>query len=147
MIYLAMITEVHPKKTQHKSLFIMNIIKDYDNFFLPADNLETAREFYKNKLGFDLKFDFSERGMIAFKVGDNEPAIILRKADNVKPAILFTVDDVRNACKELKHKGVEFLSEPFEIMTGLCVEFNDPFGNKFGLTDYSKMPQLRREKK
>jgi predicted enzyme related to lactoylglutathione lyase len=81
--------------------------------------------------------------MVAFKVGFSEPAIILRKADNVKPAILFMVDNVQQAYEELKQKGVEFLSEPFEIMTGLSVEFTDPFGNKFGLTDYSKMPQLR----
>ncbi len=125
----------------------MNTIKDYDNFFLPADDLETAKDFYKNKLGLDIKFDFSERGMVAFKVGDNEPAIILRKADNVKPAMLFTVDNVRQAYEELKQKGVQFLSEPFEIMTGLSVEFTDPFGNKFGLTDYSKMPHLRKQDK
>jgi len=30
------------------------------------------------------------------------------------------------------------LSEPFEIYTGLAVEFEDPFGNKLGITDYSK---------
>jgi predicted enzyme related to lactoylglutathione lyase len=92
----------------------MNLINNYDNFFLPADNLDTAKDFYKNKLGFDIKFDFSERGMVAFKVGDNEPAIILRKADNIKPSILFAVDDVRVAYGELKQKGVDFLSEPFE---------------------------------
>jgi predicted enzyme related to lactoylglutathione lyase len=122
----------------------MNQIKDYDNFFLPADNLDTAKDFYQNKLGFDIKFDFSERGMVAFEVGDNEPAIILRKADNVKPAILFAVDDVKAAYEALKKKGVQFLGEPFEIMTGLSVEFAGPFGNKFGLTDYSKKPELRK---
>jgi predicted enzyme related to lactoylglutathione lyase len=121
----------------------MTPIKDYDNFFLPATDLDTAKDFYKTKLGLDIKFDFPDKGMVAFKVGDNEPAIILRKADNVKPAILFVVDDVQNAYEQLKQRGVEFLREPFEIMTGLSVEFVDPFGNKFGLTDYSKMPHLR----
>jgi predicted enzyme related to lactoylglutathione lyase len=121
----------------------MTLIKDYDNFFLPATDLDTAKDFYKTKLGLDIKFDFPDKGMVAFKVGDNEPAIILRKADNVKPAILFVVDDVQNAYEQLKQRGVEFLREPFEIMTGLSVEFVDPFGNKFGLTDYSKMPHLR----
>jgi len=125
----------------------MSLIKDYDNYFLPANNLDTAKDFYQNKLGLDIKFDFSERGMVAFKVGDNEPAIILRKADNVKPSILLTVDNVRTAYEELKQKGVQFNSEPYEIMTGLSVEFTDPFGNLFGLTDYSKMPQLRGQKK
>lgn len=119
----------------------MSIISNYDNFFLPSDNLDSAKEFYKNKLGLDIKFDFSEMGMIAFKVGDNEPAIILRKDENVKPAIWFTVDNVQQAYKVLKEKGIQFLSEPFEIPTGISVEFNDPFGNKLGLTDYTKLPQ------
>jgi predicted enzyme related to lactoylglutathione lyase len=119
----------------------MNVITNYDNFFLPSDNLEAAKEFYKNKLGLEIKFDFSEMGMVAFKVGDNEPAIILRKDENIKPAIWFTVDNVQQAYKELKEKGIEFLSEPFEIHTGISVEFNDPFGNKLGLTDYTKMTQ------
>ena len=125
----------------------MNIICNYDNFFLTSDNLDTAKDFYKNKLGLDIKFDFSEKGMVAFKVGDNEPSIIMRKDINAKPAIWFTVENVRQAYEELKTKGVQFLSEPFEIMTGLSVEFADPFGNKPGLTDYSKMPHLRGQKK
>ena len=120
----------------------MSVISDYDNFFLPADNLDAAKDFYKTKLGLDIKFDFSEKGMVAFKVGDNEPAIILRMDNNVKPAIWFTVDNVRQAYEALKQKGVHFLTEPFEIMTGFSVEFSDPFGNKLGLTDYTKMPQL-----
>lgn len=120
----------------------MTVIRNYDNFFLPASNLDLAKDYYRNKLGLDIKFDFSEKGMVAFKVGNNEPAIILRKEENIKPAIWFVVDDVRQAWKELKEKGVMFLSEPFEIMTGLAVEFNDPDGNKLGLTDYSKMPHI-----
>jgi predicted enzyme related to lactoylglutathione lyase len=117
----------------------MSVISNYDNFFLPADNLDSAKEFYKNKLGLDIKFDFSEMGMVAFKVGDNEPAIILRKDDHVKPAIWFTVSNVKQSYKELKEKGIQFLSEPFEIQTGFSAEFNDPFGNKLGITDYTKM--------
>lgn len=121
----------------------MNIINNYDNFFLPADNLDIAKDFYKTKLGFDIKFDFADKGMTAFKVGDNEPAIIVSSLPNAKPAIWFTVDDVRQAYEELKQKGIRFLSEPFEIMTGLSVEFTDPFGNKLGLTDYSKSLNLK----
>lgn len=54
--------------------------------------------------------------MVAFKVGDNEPAIILGKENYVKPAIWFTVDNVPQAYEELLEKGIEFLSEPFEII-------------------------------
>ena len=60
-------------------------------------------------------------------------------AQNAKPAIWFTVADVKTAYEHLKKKGIVFLSEPFEIMTGLAAEFNDPFGNKLGITHYSKV--------
>lgn len=116
----------------------MNLLLDYDNFFLPAQDLESAKEFYGNQLGLETKFDFSDKGMIAFKIGKNEPAIILSTVQHTKPTIWFTVDDVKTTCEYLKEKGVVFLSGPFEIMTGLAVEFNDPFGNKLGITDYSK---------
>lgn len=123
----------------------MSTISNYDNFFLPSDDLDAAKEFYKDKLGLDIKFDFSEKGMVAFTVGDNEPAIILRKGENARPAIWLTVDNVKQAYKELQDKGVQFLGEPFEIATGTSVEFNDPFGNRMGLTDYTKLPQIKKQ--
>ena len=116
------------------------MLKNYDNFFLLATDLTSAREFYADTLGLFVKFDFSARGLLAFRVGDEEAAIILRSHANVKPAILFEVDDVRAAYSELKEKSVKFLSEPYEINTGLAVEFEDPFGNRLGITDYSKKP-------
>lgn len=115
-------------------------MKDYDNFFLPTDDLEKAKAFYQ-KLGLSIKFDFSDNGMLAFKVGNQEPAIILKdvnKFPNAKPTIWFVVDDVREEYKKLKEKSITFLSEPFEIYTGIAVEFEDPFGNRMGITDYSK---------
>lgn len=115
-------------------------MKNYDNFFLPVNNLEKAKEYYQ-KLGLSIKFDFSDNGMIAFKVGNQEPAIILKdtkKFPNAKPTIWFVVDDVRTEYKKLKDSDIIFLSEPFEIYTGLAAEFEDPFGNRLGITDYSK---------
>jgi predicted enzyme related to lactoylglutathione lyase len=119
----------------------MVFMDDYDNFFLPTDNLEKGKDFYQRILGLRLKFDFSERGMMAFKVGDREPAIILKdlkKFPAARPTIWFVVDDVIKEHDRLKAEGVHFLSEPFEIPTGMAVEFEDPFGNMLGITDYSK---------
>ncbi|MGZ4853055.1 MAG: VOC family protein, partial [Halobacteriota archaeon] len=39
--------------------------------------------------------------------------------------------------ERLKQRGLKFFSEPFLIATGRAVEFEDPFGNKLGITDYS----------
>ncbi|MGB7567490.1 MAG: VOC family protein [Chitinivibrionales bacterium] len=115
-------------------------MKNYDNFFLPVNDLKTAKDFYQ-KIGLSVKFDFSDRGMLAFNVGDEEPAIILKdtaKFPEAKSTIWFVVDDVNQHYKNMREQGIKFLSEPFPIRTGISVEFEDPFGNRLGITDYSK---------
>ena len=53
-------------------------MKNYDNLFLPAENLEESKKFYADVLGLPIKFEFANQGMVAFKVGNEEPAIILK---------------------------------------------------------------------
>ena len=115
-------------------------MKSYDNFFLPADDMEVAEKYYSEILGLSIKFKFENIGMTAFNVGKEEPAIILKDRKiyaDMKPTIWFTVDKVMEEYEKLLKKGVEFLSEPFKIKTGMAVEFSDPFGNRLGITDYS----------
>jgi predicted enzyme related to lactoylglutathione lyase len=114
-------------------------MKNYDNFFLPVNDLKKAKEFYQGILGLTTKFDFSDKGFLAFKIDEQEPAIILKdinKFPNTKPTIWFVVDNVEVEFLKLKEKGIKFLSEPYQINTGLAVEFDDPFGNRLGITDY-----------
>jgi len=116
-------------------------MKDYDNFFLGVTDIEQGKKYYKDVLGLTLKFDFIDKGMIAFNVGEQEPAIILKDLKSfpdIKPTIWFVVDDVKKEYENLKKKEVNFISEPFKILTGMAVEFEDPFGNRLGITDYSK---------
>ena len=115
------------------------MLKNYDNFFLPADDYEKSKKFYSEVLGLQMKFEFAPQGMAAFSVGDEEPAIILKdksKFPNVEPTIWIEVVDVRVLYNEMKDKGVSFLTEPFKIRTGWAVEFTDPSGNILGFTDY-----------
>ena len=112
-------------------------MNDYDNFFLPATDLSAGRAFYEGILGLPVKFDFSKQGMIAFKVGEQEPAIILNAHPESRPTIWFVVDDVPLEADRLRSRGVALLSEPFRIRTGMAVEFDDPFSNRLGITDYS----------
>ena len=104
-------------------------MKNYDNYFLPVDNMEEAKRYYEEILGLKKKF------------GNEEPAIILKdknKFENLKPTIWFEVEDVAIFYKEMLNNGIKFLSEPFKIGTGNAVEFEDPFGNRLGVTDYIK---------
>ena len=114
-------------------------VMNYDNFFFPAENLAESRRFYQEVLGLPVKFDFSEQGMLAFRVGAEEAAIILKdrqKFPDITPTLWITVEDVRATYAALKDKNVAFLSEPFRIRTGWAVEFTDPAGNRLGFTDY-----------
>ena len=113
----------------------------YDNFFLPVDDIDKAIDYYENILGLKLKFNFKNKGMVAYNVGDEEPAIILKDKKifkDMKPTILFVVENVKKEYEEMKEKGIKFICEPFEILTGTSAEFEDPFGNRFGITDYNK---------
>lgn len=47
-------------------------IKEIDNLFLPVDDFEKAKEYYEKKLGLEIKFDFSDIGMISLKIGTEE---------------------------------------------------------------------------
>ncbi|MDF2655831.1 MAG: putative glyoxalase [Bacillota bacterium] len=119
----------------------------YDNYLLPVEDLEKARDYYENTLGLTLKFDFSSKGMIAYRIGEEEPAIILKDISQfgaLKPSVWLEVEDVKSEYDRLKEKGVRFLSEPFSIHTGMAVEFEDPFGNRFGITDYTKTAEHKR---
>ena len=95
----------------------------YDNFFFPADDLATSCRFYQDVLDLPVKFDFSENGMVAFRVGNEEAAIILKE---------------RKKYAVLQGRNIRFLSEPFRIRTGWAVEFVDPSSNRLGLVDYQE---------
>lgn len=113
----------------------------FDNIFLPVDDLEKAKEYYGETLGLKVKFDFSDMGMIAFNVGEEEAAIILKdrkKFPNMKSTLWFVVEDVWEYYEKMKEKNINFLTPPFSIKTGSAVEFEDIFGNRFGVTDYKK---------
>lgn len=116
-------------------------IKNYDNLFLPSVDYQESVRFYSEILGLEKKFEFAEQGMIAFKVGNEEPTIILKdktKMPDTLPTIWMEVEDAKAIYEKLKAKGVTFLSEPFRIRTGWAVEFTDPSGNRLGFTDYKK---------
>ena len=92
-------------------------------------------------LDLPVKFDFSENGMVAFRVGNEEAAIILKerkKFPDMAPTLWIEVEDVRAKYAVLQGRNIRFLSEPFRIRTGWAVEFVAPSGNRLGLVDYQE---------
>jgi predicted enzyme related to lactoylglutathione lyase len=114
-------------------------MKNYDNFTFPVSDIESAMAFY-SVLGLSVKFDFSDQGLVALRVAENDTALVLKdvaKFPDAKPAIWFAVDDVRIEYELLRSKGIRFVTPPFQFYSGLAAEFEDPFGNRLGITDYT----------
>lgn len=115
-------------------------ILSIDNFFLPAHSLPESRRFYAGTLDLPVKFDFSEKGLLAFRVGHDEAAVILKditKFPDARTALLLHVSDVQQFYQELLAKGVTFTKQPYKMNTGWAAELLDPSGNVIGITDYN----------
>jgi catechol 2,3-dioxygenase-like lactoylglutathione lyase family enzyme len=123
-----------------------------------------AKEFYVDKLGFEVKADYTApngfRWLTVAPKGQSEMEIALVKVGSAAPpdgnaaetaqkdidamtsllkkgwlsAGAFQTADCRKTAKELKAKGVEFVSEPKDEFWGVTAVIKDPFGNWFSMT-------------
>jgi predicted enzyme related to lactoylglutathione lyase len=134
--FLVLLITIHQFSVKPTS---MQKIKAIDNYFLPAADMNASRHFYGEILGLDVKFDFADKGLLAFKVGDDEPAIILKDTTHfpdAQPSLLLEVEDVKKTYQQLQGQGVIFTKAPYPIKTGWAAELKDPAGNIIGITDY-----------
>ena len=116
---------------------------------LPAVDLERAKNFYKEKLGFSVQREDPSPG--AMLEGSSGSALYIyqraaTKADHTVAS--FEVDDVAGTVKELKAKGVVF--EEYDVPGLKTVEgvadmgpikgawFKDTEGNILAITSYGK---------
>ena len=118
---------------------------------------DAARDFYVNKLGFDVrmdaKMDNGFRWLTVSPKGQPDLQIILMKVDgpNMQPEVAATIrglliqgkinggvlqtSDCRKTYEELKAKGVEFPSPPKEQFYGVEAILKDNSGNWFSMTE------------
>lgn len=118
---------------------------------------DQAKDFYVNKLGFEVKIDQSMpngfRWLTVSPKGQPDLQIILMKVATSSKlqeqdvetigelmkkgafgAGVFQTADCRKTYEELKAKGVEFISPPKEQFYGIEAVLRDPFGNWFSMT-------------
>jgi predicted enzyme related to lactoylglutathione lyase len=118
-----------------------------DNVLVAVGDLAEARLFYHGVLGLPVVFEVAEQGIILFKLGEETPGLLAKVSQDLPGEaghgmrLWLEVPDARAAAAEL---GLEPLVPPFEVFTGWTVEFADPWGNRIGLTDYTKKPELGR---
>lgn len=133
------------------------MVKKLSHVTIFVNNQEAAKDFYVNKLGFEVRTDHTmEGGFRWLTVGpasqpdleivlmeptagpmlDEEAAaavrLLLRKG--VLGARVFQVDDCRKTYEELKQKGVQFASAPEDRFYGIEAIMKDGLGNWFSMT-------------
>jgi catechol 2,3-dioxygenase-like lactoylglutathione lyase family enzyme len=128
-------------KLSHVSFFVLNV--------------HSAKDFYVNKLGFEIKIEVpvGENGLwltvsppgqdIEITLIPVDHELMFKKDTSEKLAELirarafgfgvFECRDVYATCEELKLKGVEFMKEPREGGGKPEAMFRDDSGNFFGL--------------
>jgi catechol 2,3-dioxygenase-like lactoylglutathione lyase family enzyme len=126
-----------------------------------VNNQDEAKDFYVNKLGFEVRTDQTmDNGFRWLTVGSKlqpdvelvliEPkpgpmfdqesadAIRLLLKKGVLGAGAFEVDDCRKTYEELKAKGVQFAGAPEERFYGIEAIMKDGVGNWFSMTQQKK---------
>jgi catechol 2,3-dioxygenase-like lactoylglutathione lyase family enzyme len=134
-------------KMSHTTLFVLDQVE--------------ALDFYKNKLGFEVRTDSTmDGGFRWLTVGPkNQPdlEIVLmaispgqmfdeKTAGTIKELVkngklgagVFECDNCRATYEELKAKGVIFMSEPEQKFYGVEALFKDNSGNWFSMTERIK---------
>jgi catechol 2,3-dioxygenase-like lactoylglutathione lyase family enzyme len=138
------------------------MIQRYSHSTLFVTDQDVAREFYVEKLGFELRMDAEANGfrwltvgpkgqpdfqLILMKVGANcgnddetiKQIVSLLTDGKLGAAGVFETADCRKTYEELSAKGVEFLAPPEDKFYGVEAVFKDPAGNRFSLTQPKKM--------
>jgi len=137
------------------------MIQRFTHTTLFVADQDVAKDFYVNKLGLDLREDNSMGGAFRWLTvgpkGQPDFEIILMKlapygrmtaenAETLKGLIkdgliaagVFETADCQQTYQELSARGVAFPSPPAEKFYGIEAVFEDPFGNRFSLTQRKK---------
>ena len=76
-----------------------------------VDDLEKARRFYTDTLGFEVHYVSEEHPLLGLKIGGDRDVLVYEKPDHA-PAnftiLNFPVEDIDEAVDELAGRGVEF---------------------------------------
>jgi hypothetical protein len=124
-----------------------NPIKRLVYVYIGTSDFDGDLDFYENKLGGKLLWNLKDFGarVAAFDLC-GEPYLLI--ADHVKAPskrLIYEVEDLEEAVRELKGRGWRPEGGRFEIPDGPCVNFKDASGNEYAILQMSRPHILERE--
>ncbi len=110
---------------------------------VPTSDQQRSMRFFTDKLGFEVSTDqpFNARQRwIELRIAHSTTRVVLFTPDGQEDRIgthfngAFACDDVQATWRQLKSRGVEFVTEPQKQPWGEFAIFKDPDGNRFVLS-------------
>jgi len=124
-----------------------NLFKRLVYIYIGTSNYKADYNFYKNILGAALVWEFENFGakVAAFNLC-GEPYLLI--ADHVHAPgkrLLYEVENIDAAAKELKAKGWKADGNSFEVPDGPCINFKDESGNEYAIIQMKRPHVLEKE--
>jgi hypothetical protein len=115
--------------------------------YIGTSSFDVDLDFYENRLGAKLLWNRKAFGarVAAFDLC-GEPYLLL--ADHVRAPskrLIYEVEDLEEAAKELKGRGWKPEGDSFEIPDGPCINFKDESGNEYAILQMSRPHILEKE--
>jgi Glyoxalase/Bleomycin resistance protein/Dioxygenase superfamily len=115
--------------------------------YVGTSDFDADLDYYENKLGAKLLWNLKAFGarVAAFDLC-GEPYLLL--ADHVKAPskrLIYEVDDLGAAARELKRRGWEPDGGRFEIPDGPCIRFKDASANEYAILQMTRPHILEKE--
>jgi catechol 2,3-dioxygenase-like lactoylglutathione lyase family enzyme len=114
-----------------------------DHLSLPVRDWRKSRDWYKDRLGFEVEFEIPDRKTAAMR-DDADLTIFLYDGEVVDcPGISFTVqvNDVEARHNMLVAAGLSFVHPPMKVFWGYGAELRDPDGYRLRLWDQKSMKE------
>ena len=115
-----------------------------DHIELPVRDWRASRDWWRDRLGFEVEFEVPERELAAVR-DESDLTLFLCQVDilDVPPRFSLTVQvpDVEAAHRSLAGQGVEFNHPPSRVFWGYGAEARDPNGYPVRLWDLKSMKE------
>ena len=126
---------------------ISSLFKRLVYVYVGTSNYSADYDFYKNILGAERIWEFESFGakVAAFDLC-GEPFLLI--ADHVRAPskrLIYEVEDIADAAKQLKARGWKADGNEFEIPDGPCINFKDRSGNEYAILQMTRPYVLGKE--
>ncbi|MFW9811091.1 MAG: VOC family protein [Candidatus Thorarchaeota archaeon] len=111
-----------------------------------VDDIDKAREFYCDILGFEIENTYDDGCIIQLK--SDGPTVIIEKVENPSKAVYpgssqvvlcVSTDNIERTSEEFRAKGVNFLHDgPQPFVAGQFMAMKDPSGNTLELLEFKR---------